>query len=131
MAPANRAPSSDDDLIGIAEMARLFDTTYRTLRFYESKGLLSARRDGLNRYYDASSRRQFRLICEGRQLGFTLTEIGKLLASSQTKDQLQMSLDTIAGQIEHLEDQRRQIDDALVTLRKRYYVMDERSDAAV
>ena len=124
-APADEA--GDNELIGIAEMARRFDTTYRTLRFYESKGLLKTRRDGLNRWYDAESQRQFRLITEGRQLGFTLTEIAKLLASSASRDELQMSLDTINEQIDHLEEQRKQIDEALVTLRKRYYVMSEPS----
>ena len=113
------------ELIGIAEMARLFDTTYRTLRFYESKGLLKAHRDGVNRLYDEESKRQFRLIMEGRQLGFTLSEIAKLLSTSMSKDQLQMSLDTMAEQISHLEEQRKQIDDALATLRKRCYLMNE------
>ncbi len=116
---------SQDELIGISEMARLFDTTYRTLRFYESKGLLKAHRDGVNRLYDAESKRQFRLILEGRQLGFTLSEIAKLLSSSMSKDELQMSLDTMADQISHLEEQRKQIDEALATLRKRYYLMSE------
>jgi DNA-binding transcriptional MerR regulator len=114
-----------DELIGISEMARLFDTTYRTLRFYESKGLLKAHRDGVNRLYDEESKRQFRLILEGRQLGFTLSEIAKLLSTSMSKDELQMSLDTMAEQISHLEEQRKQIDEALATLRKRYYLMNE------
>ncbi len=119
------ATSAKDELIGISEMARLFDTTYRTLRFYESKGLLKAHREGVNRFYDEESKRQFRLILEGRQLGFTLSEIAKLLTSSMSKDELQMSLDTMADQIAHLEEQRKQIDEALATLRKRYYLMNE------
>ena len=123
-------PPSNDDLIGISEMARLFDTTYRTLRFYESKGLLKTHRDGVNRLYDDESKRQFRLILEGRQLGFTLSEIAKLLASSMSKDELQMSLDMIADQISHLEEQRKQIDEALVTLRKRHYLMNDPGDDA-
>ncbi len=125
------APRATDELIGIAEMAKLFDTTYRTLRFYESKGLLKAQRDGMNRFYDAESRRQFRLINEGRQLGFTLSEIAKLLESSSSKDQLQLSLDTIADQIEHLEQQRTQVEEALTTLRKRYYLMSGTDEADV
>jgi len=120
------APAGDE-LIGISEMARLFDTTYRTLRFYESKGLLKAHREGVNRFYDEESRRQFRLILEGRQLGFTLSEIAKLLSSSMSKDELEMSLDTMVEQIGHLEEQRKQIDEALATLRKRYYLMSEPS----
>jgi DNA-binding transcriptional MerR regulator len=120
--PSQEEPPAGE-LIGISEMARRFQTTYRTLRFYEARGLLKAHRDGVNRYYDVESQRQFRLIHEGRQLGFTLTEIAKLLSSSPSKDALELSLDTIADQIDHLEQQRLQIDDALATLRKRYYVM--------
>jgi len=128
--PSQPANPPSDDMIGISEMARRFDTTYRTLRFYESKGLLKAHRDGVNRFYDEESQRQFRLILEGRTLGFTLAEIAKLLSSSLSKDELQISLDTIADQIGHLEEQRRQVDEALATLRKRYYVMSEPSDGA-
>jgi DNA-binding transcriptional MerR regulator len=109
--------------IGISEMSRLFDTTLRTLRFYEARGLLKPRREGQNRYYDAVQQRRFRLIDEGRKLGFTLTEIARMLGPDASVDRLNLTLDAIQDQIEHLEDQHRQIDQALADLRRRFYVM--------
>jgi DNA-binding transcriptional MerR regulator len=109
--------------IGISEMSRLFDTTLRTLRFYEARGLLKPRREGQNRHYDAVQQRRFRLIDEGRKLGFTLTEIARMLGPDASVDRLNLTLDAIQDQIEHLEDQHRQIDQALADLRRRFYVM--------
>jgi DNA-binding transcriptional MerR regulator len=109
--------------IGISEMSRLFDTTLRTLRFYEARGLLKPRREGQNRYYDAAQQQRFRLIDEGRKLGFTLTEIARMLGPDTSVDRLNLTLDAIQDQIDHLEDQHRQIDQALADLRRRYYVM--------
>jgi DNA-binding transcriptional MerR regulator len=109
--------------IGISEMSRLFGTTLRTLRFYEARGLLKPRREGQNRYYDAVQQQRFRLIDEGRNLGFTLTEIARMLGSDDSVDRLNLTLDAIQDQIEHLEEQHKQIDQALADLRRRYYVM--------
>jgi DNA-binding transcriptional MerR regulator len=112
-------------LIGIREMAERFDTTLRTLRFYEARGLISPLRDGMNRLYDAEAEQRFRLIDEGRKLGFTLTEIAELLATSRSANELRLTLDRILDQIEHLETQRKQLDESLAMLRKRYYLMRE------
>ena len=45
----NRATSEPRDLFAIADLAREFDISTRTIRFYESKGLLSPERAGQNR----------------------------------------------------------------------------------
>ncbi len=106
-------------------MSRRFNTTLRTLRFYEARGLLQPRREGQNRYYDAVQQRRFKLADEGRKLGFTLTEIAKMLGPDASADHLHLSLDMIIDQIGHLEEQHRQIDQALADLRRRYYLMSE------
>jgi DNA-binding transcriptional MerR regulator len=117
--------SDNDALIGISEMSRRFNTTLRTLRFYEARGLLKPHREGQNRYYDAIQQRRFKLADEGRKLGFTLTEIAKMLGPDASADHLHLSLDMIIDQIGHLEEQHRQIDQALADLRRRYYLMSE------
>lgn len=111
--------------IGIGEMAKRHATTLRTLRFYEAKGLLKPRRSGQSRLYDDNSEHRFKLIDEGRKLGFTLTEIAELIGSSQSVGDLNLSLERITDQITHLEDQHRQINAALSALRRRYYLMSE------
>jgi DNA-binding transcriptional MerR regulator len=118
--------SIEPDCISISEMAKLHETTQRTLRFYETRGLLRPRRDGQNRQYDAESQRRFRLIIEGRRLGFTLSEIATMLGDAAGRDgadRLRISADRILGQIALLEQRYREVEQALGELRRRYYLM--------
>ena len=46
----------------IGDLAREFDVTLRTLRFYEDKGLLNPKREGLNRIYGRRDRARLRLL---------------------------------------------------------------------
>ncbi|MBC8337700.1 MAG: MerR family DNA-binding transcriptional regulator [Alphaproteobacteria bacterium] len=64
---------------GIAELAREFDVTTRTIRFYEDKGLLSPARKGQRRIYTPRDRVRLRLIMRGKRLGFALSEIRELI----------------------------------------------------
>lgn len=63
----------------ISELADTFQVTPRTIRFYEDQGLLSPRRDGLNRVYSHRDRARLTLICRGKRLGFSLAEIKDFL----------------------------------------------------
>jgi len=63
----------------ISELADTFQVTPRTIRFYENQGLLSPRRDGLNRVYSHRDRARLTLICRGKRLGFSLAEIKDFL----------------------------------------------------
>ncbi|HZH52039.1 MAG TPA: MerR family DNA-binding transcriptional regulator [Microvirga sp.] len=107
----------------IGDLAREFGVTLRTLRFYEDRGLLSPRRDGTARIYDARDRDRLSVILKGKQLGFTLTEIRAMLAeermSEGSKAKLQLSADQIEDQINHLEQQKAEIEEALAELRAR------------
>src|SRR3954451_13437547 len=107
----------------IGDLAREFGVTLRTLRFYEDRGLLSPRREGLTRIYDARDRDRLAVILKGKQLGFTLTEIRTMLAEERRPEgmmlNLNLSLDQIEDQIEHLEQQKSEIEKALTELRSR------------
>jgi DNA-binding transcriptional MerR regulator len=106
----------------IGDLAREFNVTLRTLRFYEDRGLLSPRRDGTARIYDARDRDRLSVILKGKQLGFTLTEIRAMLAEDRVTDgaaNLPLSLDQIEDQIGHLEQQKAEIEEALAELRSR------------
>jgi len=107
----------------IREMARDFRVSIRTLRFYEDRGLLHPRREGTSRRYNARDRLYLKMILKGKSLGFTLSEIRDILAGQEQspgKMDLEMGLlpEQITAQIEHLERQRSQIDEALKTLRE-------------
>ncbi len=125
---APRYGDLSDDQCSISDMARIYDVSLRTLRFYEDRGLLSPRRQGTARFYDANNRIRLELILKGKQLGFTLAEIQELIASrfksghpieiGGTKADLTSGLNDqqIEAQIAHLERQRRDLDDALTEL---------------
>ncbi|WP_244406194.1 MerR family transcriptional regulator [Methylocella silvestris] len=106
-------------------MARDFGVSIRALRFYEDRGLLSPKRQGATRLYGARERRNLKMILKGKQLGFTLAEISAMLASqselleADTSD-LEMALppEQIIAQIGFLERQRKELDAAIVELRK-------------
>ena len=63
----------------ISELAREFDVTPRAIRFYESEGLLSPRRDGQRRIYTPRDRTRLKLTLRGKRLGLTLAEIRELI----------------------------------------------------
>lgn len=114
----------------ISDLARLYDVSLRTLRFYEDKGLLHPRRQGTARYYKPSDRIRLELILKGKRLGFTLSEISALIASNEKKSAAQesaaetsdltVSLDRhqIQAQIAYLERQRDELDSAIAELRE-------------
>jgi DNA-binding transcriptional MerR regulator len=105
----------------IGDLAREFGVTLRTLRFYEDRGLLSPRREGTARIYDARDRARLSVILKGKQLGFTLTEIRAMVAEERLGEtpaaNLRLSLAQVEDQIAHLEQQRKEIDQALEELK--------------
>ncbi|WP_240512126.1 MerR family DNA-binding transcriptional regulator [Pseudoruegeria sp. SK021] len=63
----------------IREMCEAFEVTPRTLRFYESKELLSPIREGQKRLFTRRDRARLKLILQGKRFGFSLEEIRQLL----------------------------------------------------
>jgi DNA-binding transcriptional MerR regulator len=118
-APEPEAPAGDNAVYTIGDLAREFDVTLRTLRFYEDRGLLSPRRQGSTRLYDARDRKRLAVILEGKQLGFTLTEIRAMLEDEGADAVLPLTRGQIDEQIAHLENQRAEVEQALAELRAR------------
>jgi DNA-binding transcriptional MerR regulator len=104
----------------IGEMAREFGVTLRTLRFYEDRNLIRPRRAGNARYYGGPDRVRLEMILKGKQLGFTLAEISELIGaedgSAKTDFEERLQPAQIVDQLDHLERQRREIDDAITKL---------------
>ena len=72
----------EDGLLPIGELARRTGVATSALRYYERVGLLSpAARAGQRRHYTASSAERVALIRVFQDVGFTLPEIGRLLAA--------------------------------------------------
>ena len=63
----------------IGELSKEFDITTRTIRFYESEGLLHPTRNGQTRIYKDQDRISLKLILRGKRLGFSLAESKELI----------------------------------------------------
>ncbi|CEJ14541.1 HTH-type transcriptional regulator ZntR [bacterium YEK0313] len=117
----------------IGDLAREFDVTLRALRFYEDKGLLSPRREGLTRLYSATDRIRLQLILKGKRLGFTLAEISEMVEAHERHDagadqQLKLSREKCLEQIAHLEQQKRDIEDAIAELKRTHETLNAMID---
>jgi len=104
----------------IGEMAREFRVTLRTLRFYEDRNLIRPRRAGNARYYGGPDRVRLEMVLKGKQLGFTLAEISELIgaedSSAKTDFEERLRPAQIVDQLDHLERQRREIEEAIAKL---------------
>lgn len=63
----------------IADLAREFEITTRTIRFYEDRGLIAPIREGQRRIYRPRDRVRLQLILRGKRLGFSLEEIREMI----------------------------------------------------
>lgn len=102
----------------ISQLAREYDVTPRALRFYEDKGLLTPRRDGLNRVYSHRDRARLLLIIRGKRVGLSLLEIKEILDLYRIdqRAQAQTALKRFKARIVALEAQREDIDAAIEAL---------------
>ncbi|NUW74939.1 MerR family DNA-binding transcriptional regulator [Vibrio mediterranei] len=62
----------------ISELAKEFDVTTRSIRFYEDEGLIQPDRKGTMRIYQRRDKIRLKLILRGKRLGFSLAEIREL-----------------------------------------------------
>ena len=114
-APAASQSQRDPQRIySIAELAREFAITARTIRFYEDEGLIKPRRQGLTRLYSVGDRTRLGWILRGKRLGFTLAEIKELLDLYQVDrtgvQQLRELLRRSRLHIDDLQRRRRDLD---------------------
>jgi DNA-binding transcriptional MerR regulator len=105
----------------IGDLAREFGITTRTIRYYETQGLLSPSRDGVNRVFSQRDRARLKLALRAIRLGFSLTEIRELfnlhdLARTE-RQQLEMFLARLDRQQALLEQQREDIEVMLNEIR--------------
>lgn len=106
----------------ISDLAKEFDITTRTIRFYEDKGLLSPSRQGQMRIYSAGDRTILKLILRGKRLGFSLDQSREIIKmydpSSNNRDQLTALLESVRAKREQLERQRHDIEIMMLDLQE-------------
>lgn len=109
-----------DDLIGIREMCETYHVTPRTLRFYESKELLSPVREGQKRLFTRRDRARLKLILRGKRFGFSLEEIRQLLdlydPGDQQLTQLTKTYEIAQIRLADMVARREELDEAIKDL---------------
>ncbi len=107
----------------ISELAREFDVTPRTIRFYEDQGLLAPKRAGAGgrqRVYSQRDRTRLKLTLRGKRLGLSLSEIRDLVdmyeSPSDTAAQLERFLAVLARHRETLALQLADLQETLAEI---------------
>ena len=110
---------TDETRLTFKEMCAKFDVTPRTLRYYEYIELLSPDREGRTRFYGARERARMELILRGRSFGFALEDIRQWLLIYEkegTTAQMQAWVEMANGQLEELDQKRKQLEEAFSEL---------------
>ena len=114
-------PATPQDVMSISEMCATFDVTPRTLRFYESKELLSPLRQGTRRLFTKSDRARLTLILRGKRFGFSLEDIRQLLdlydRDGSQETQLIRTYDVARARLTQMEAQRDELNEAISELK--------------
>lgn len=94
----------------IGDLAREFDVTLRTLRFYEDRGLINPARSGTTRLYSSEDRERLRVALFCKRIGLSLGDIRKVLdLHEQTEEDtstISKIRDVYASQLKTLEQQQ-------------------------
>ncbi|WP_047044601.1 MerR family transcriptional regulator [Vibrio mexicanus] len=102
----------------ISDLAKEFDVTTRSIRFYEDMDLIHPTRKGSTRIYQQRDKVRLKLILRGKRLGFSLAEIRELFElydTHQGETQLVKMLTIIDEKQQVLQ---RQLDDINVVMKE-------------
>ncbi|EJG1649116.1 MerR family DNA-binding transcriptional regulator [Vibrio parahaemolyticus] len=103
----------------ISELAKEFDITTRSIRFYEDLGLLTPERKGNTRIYNGRDRIRLKLILRGKRLGFSLADIKELFElydTDQSTEQLNYMIRLIEEKKAALQQQANDIEAVMMEL---------------
>lgn len=111
-----------DDMMTIRQMCDAYHVTPRTLRFYESKELLSPMRQGQRRLFTRRDRARLKLILRGKRFGFSLEELRRLLdlydRGDQQHAQIAAAYEVARDRLVAMEAERDELDTAIAELRE-------------
>ena len=111
-APAKEVAAKET--YSISDLAREFDVTTRSVRFYEDQGLLKPARKGQTRIFSPRDRVRLKLILRGKRMGFSLAETRELFdlwdkTPKGNEKQLNRMLETLERKRAQLEQQKKDI----------------------
>ncbi|MCH2219475.1 MAG: MerR family DNA-binding transcriptional regulator [Dechloromonas sp.] len=80
----------------ISDLAREFDITPRTIRFWEDQGILAPEREGSKRVFTRRDRARLKMALRGKRLGLSLAEIKDLIGMyASTEDETPQLLECL------------------------------------
>lgn len=104
----------------ISDLAREFDITPRTIRFWEDQGILAPQREGSKRIFTRRDRARLKMALRGKRLGLSLAEIKDLIGMySSTEDETPQLLECLRVMEKRrlaLEQQREDIEAMLAEI---------------
>ena len=102
-----------ETLYTVPQLSKELNVTERTIRFYDSKGLLNPSRVGNTRIFNYKDRARLLIILRAKKLGFSLKDIKIYLdlydVDPSHKTQSENAIKTITKRLIHLNDQRKEI----------------------
>lgn len=102
-----------------AELAAAVGVTARTVRFYETRGLLKPERAGTVRVFTYADRARLQLILRGKRLGFSLNEIGEYLDLYRADaDQVEQLTHVVHKSRERIAELEGKLNDLQTTLKE-------------
>lgn len=116
----NPVTLTNTETLTIRQMCDAYDVTPRTLRFYESKELLSPIRQGTRRLFTRTDRARLQLILRGKRFGFSLEDIRQLLdmynRNGSNEAQMTRTFDLARQRLAQMQAQRAELDTAIAEL---------------
>lgn len=104
---------SNSQTFSISELAKEFDVTTRSIRFYEDQGLLAPTRNGQTRIYSPKDRVRLKLVLRGKRLGFSLAETKNIFDLYDNEDTGEKQLATM---LEMIADKKQQLAQQLIDI---------------
>ena len=112
--------NDNEDQVRIGDVSEAFGVTLRTLRFYEDKGLIHPKRQGVTRLYSKRDRARIKLILLGKKVGFSLREVKQMIdlyePGGSNTAQMKVMLEKSTKQLEKMKAQRIAVDEAISEL---------------
>ena len=109
-------------IFAISDLAREFNITPRTIRFWEDQGILAPQREGSKRVFTRRDRARLKMALRGKRLGLSLAEIKDLIGMYESTEdetpQLLECLRVMSKRREALEQQREDIEAMLAEIKQ-------------
>jgi len=127
-------PHSDSkEVYRIGDLAREFNVSLRTLRFYEDRGLIHPNRAGSTRLYSNEDRTRLTVILLAKNVGFSLIDIQEILKiydGDNSDDDLQAIYKKFKMQLDALKVQKFEIETCISDLEQALRTINEKNVTA-